>query len=403
MTATQTRTHVGHAHGHGNEDSAYLTSSNKNDAGVRITRIGLYVNLGMAIFKGIGGYYFNSKALTADAIHSLTDLVSDVMTLATVSLALKPPSKQFPSGYGKVESLGSLGVSGILLAGGFFMGWSAVLTLCQQFIPGFADLMDSLGLLAAHGHGHDHGIADLGPNINAAWLAGGSILIKEWLYRASKPPSSSPPPSRLLLTSSPNPALKVAKERKSSVLASNAYHHRVDSLTAFVALLMIGGANVLENASWMDPVGGLVISLMVVQAGWGNTRAAILELADAGVDDDMKQKVERAAAAALADASPGPGARVRSVQGVKAGQTYLLDLELAVPASWTVRQTRAVEIMLRERVGGKVRGVKRLKLRFVPDEAEAEAEAKDFADEFVRPGMSPESSPEPEERHPHSR
>lgn len=178
---SQVREHAGHAHNH---DSTYLTSANKNDAGVRITRVGLYVNLGMAIAKGLGGYYFNSKALTADAIHSLTDLVSDVMTLLTVSLALKPPNERFPSGYGKVESLGSLGVSGMLLIGGFYMGWAAVLQLAQQFVPGFAELADTLGLLA-HAHGHDHSHTDLGPNLNAAWLAGGSIAIKEWLYHAS--------------------------------------------------------------------------------------------------------------------------------------------------------------------------------------------------------------------------
>ena len=59
----QSRSHVGHSHGHHHHhhDNAYLTSANKNDAGVRITRIGLYVNLGMAIGKGIGGYVFNSQ------------------------------------------------------------------------------------------------------------------------------------------------------------------------------------------------------------------------------------------------------------------------------------------------------------------------------------------------------
>ncbi|TKA69919.1 hypothetical protein B0A49_10718, partial [Cryomyces minteri] len=78
----QTRSHVGHSHHH-HHDNTYLTSTNKKDAAVRITRIGLYVNLGMAVGKGVGGYVFNSQALSADAIHSLTDLVSDVMTLAT--------------------------------------------------------------------------------------------------------------------------------------------------------------------------------------------------------------------------------------------------------------------------------------------------------------------------------
>lgn len=176
---TQTREHAGHSHG---SEASQLVAGDKNDAAVKITRLGLYVNLGMAIAKGIGGYTFNSKALTADAIHSATDLVSDVMTLATVSLAMKPPSERFPGGYGKVESLGSLGVSGMLLAGGFMMGWAGFMALCQQFIPGFAELMEHLGMLG-HSHGHSHG--DMGPSLHAAWLAGGSILIKEWLYRAS--------------------------------------------------------------------------------------------------------------------------------------------------------------------------------------------------------------------------
>lgn len=180
----QKRGHAGHSHEHAH-DTSFLTSNDKTDAGVRITRIGLYVNLGMAISKALGGYVFNSKALMADAIHSLTDLISDFMTLATVSWSMKPPSQRFPHGYGKVESLGSLGVSGILLMTGAAMGWSAIFELCGQFVPGFADVMHAIGMSAGHSHGHGGGEHDLGPNINAAWLAAASIAIKEWLYRAS--------------------------------------------------------------------------------------------------------------------------------------------------------------------------------------------------------------------------
>lgn len=191
MTSTvQTRLHGGHSHSHSHQhDNTYLTSTNKKDAGVRITRIGLYVNLVMAIGKGIGGYYFNSQALVADAFHALTDLVSDFMTLGTVSWSLKPPTQRFPSGYGKIESLGSLGVSSLLLAGGILMGLNACEALYHEF---FVDAAASAA--NAHGHGHNHGFfghshshsADLGPNINAAWLAAGSIIVKEYLYRASK-------------------------------------------------------------------------------------------------------------------------------------------------------------------------------------------------------------------------
>ena len=73
--AVQHRSH-GHSHGHHHHhDNTYLVSANKSDPGVRITRIGLYVNLGMALAKGAGGYVFNSQALTADALHAFTDLV----------------------------------------------------------------------------------------------------------------------------------------------------------------------------------------------------------------------------------------------------------------------------------------------------------------------------------------
>jgi hypothetical protein len=61
---TQTRDHAGHHHHH---DNTFLLSKNKNDAGVRITRIGLYVNLGMAVSKGFGGYVFNSQGKTHNA------------------------------------------------------------------------------------------------------------------------------------------------------------------------------------------------------------------------------------------------------------------------------------------------------------------------------------------------
>jgi hypothetical protein len=189
--------HNGHGHSHGHShvlghhhhhhDNVYLTSKNKSDAGVRITRIGLYSNLGMAIAKGAGGYAFNSQSMIADAWHSLTDLASDFLTLATVSWSLKPPTKLFPQGFGKVESLGSLGVSGMLLVGGLFMCLSSCQSLYAQL---FLD-PEAAKVLMEHGHGHHHhhhhhhGEHGGAPSLHAAWLAAGTVAIKEWLYHAS--------------------------------------------------------------------------------------------------------------------------------------------------------------------------------------------------------------------------
>lgn len=193
-------------------------------------------------------------------------------------------------------------------------------------------------------------------------------------------------------------ALKIANERKSSVLASNAYHHRVDSLTAFVALLMIFGSNLLQNASWLDPVGGLVISFMVIQAGLGNTKAALFELADVGVEQEMQDNVRKAATKALADINTGSSSdvSVRHVQGVKSGQNYLMDVELGVPGNYSVEQTKGIEDLVRERVGGKVRGVKKVRVRFVSNTSDQ----PDFLDEFIRPSENL-SSPESDSDHEH--
>lgn len=159
--------------------------------------------------------------------------------------------------------------------------------------------------------------------------------------------------------------MKIAKERKSSVLASNAVHHRIDSLTAVVALCAIGGAHFLNNASWLDPVGGLIVSTMVINAGWGNTRAAVLELVDVGLDDEMKDNIRKAADRALALRSEKLG--VRNVGGLKSGQNYLVELTIEVPVGTTVAQTSRIEEGLREVVGAGVRGVKRIKVRFVEE------------------------------------
>ena len=187
------------------------------------------------------------------------------------------------------------------------------------------------------------------------------------------------------------------------MLASNAVHHRIDSLTSIVALAAILGSNVFSNISWLDPVGGFLVSLMVVRAGWGNTSNALLELADVGIDSEIKESVRNAAVKGLVTESFAAGSlsgrdiEVREVQGIKAGQSYLVEVELAVPATLTINETRPIEDAVRERVGGKVRGIRRVKVKFVAKSDDV----YDFADEFIGADLSPKSSPEPEKVYGH--
>lgn len=189
--------------------------------------------------------------------------------------------------------------------------------------------------------------------------------------------------------------MKIAKERKSSVLASNAVHHRIDSLTSIVALVAIGGSHLFTGTTWLDPVGGLLVSLMVVKAGWGNTGAALLELADVGVDEDIRTSVRNAATKAISQTaldkgSNTDGVRIGNVQGVKAGQNYLMDVELVLPARWTIEEARRLEETVRKAIGSNVRGVRRVRMRFVPQANDV----ADFSNEFVGADAFSRSHPE---------
>lgn len=193
--------------------------------------------------------------------------------------------------------------------------------------------------------------------------------------------------------------MKVAEERKSSVLASNAIHHRIDSLTSIVALFTIGGSYVFQDATWLDPVGGLLISLMVIKAGWGNTITSLLELADTTVDEEVKENVQKAAVKALNQLGESEQVIIRDVQGMKSGQNYLMDVEVAVPGSWALDRSRIIEEAVRKSIGDKVRGVKRVKLRFVP----VEKPELTFQEEFITQDIeaSPESESLDEHDHDH--
>lgn len=187
--------------------------------------------------------------------------------------------------------------------------------------------------------------------------------------------------------------MKVARERRSSVLASNAVHHRVDSLTGIVTLVAIVGANLFHNAGWLDPVGGLLISLMVIHAGAGNMVDAFCELADQSIDDDVKRSVQKQAQKALAEFDASHEVELRDVSGVKSGQNYLMDLEMSVPGGWSVEHVRSIEEAVRQKVGAKVRGVKRVRVRFV---TQGESVNRKF-DEFIVDRSGPNEKLEPEE------
>lgn len=263
---------LSHDHNHSHGPNELLVWDKKQfweNPGVRITWVGLLINVGMAAGKLVGGIVFHSQALMADSVHAISDLVSDFLTLGTVGLANRDPTHQFPYGYGKIETVGSLAVSSILTMAGLSIGWASLVHIVGPIVP--HTIIETLNAYHIHllssGHGHSHGHAQDITNVNAAWIAAASIVAKEWIFRATS---------------------KIAKEQNSKVLLANAWHHRVDSLTSLVALVTITGGHFFGITS-LDAVGGLLVSGLVIKAGFNGIVIAVNEL----VDRSVPQKDER--------------------------------------------------------------------------------------------------------------
>lgn len=233
-----------HTHTHSSIDPEMLTARGMADPAVRITVIGLLCNVGMAIGKGVGGLVFHSHSLLADAVHAFSDLISDVLTLSTVTIAKKAPSKAFPHGYGRIETVGALGVSSMLVFAGLSMSYTSLIEIC-----------DILGVVLPAlpvGHSHEHVPAEW----SAALIALVSIGVKEALYQSTR---------------------RVALRVNSPVLNANAWHHRLDSMVSVVAVVSIGLGQIFQQA-WLDPLGALLVSMLIVRAGWTPTVQAAQEL-----------------------------------------------------------------------------------------------------------------------------
>ncbi|WWC65394.1 uncharacterized protein I303_108012 [Kwoniella dejecticola CBS 10117] len=371
-----------HAHDHseGAEQLMQALSKGKLDRGTKITLLGLGSNIALTMSKGAAGLWMNSASLLAEAGHSLSDLLGDLVTLATWRISRRPATDNFPWGYGKFETFGTLSVSVILVGGAIGIGLHSYHLLLQTLLPyletfppgtffnslahylpasvpsPLLELFHSHGpsalpyehgaadaALAAHAHSHEHAShvhgAESGAILNphAAWFALGSVVIKEWLYRVTN---------------------KVAAQEHSPVLKANALHHRADALTSLVALTSILGSSI-GGYHFLDPLGGIAVSFFILQQGLSLSKTAFFELLDAGVDTSTKERYF-SIADDLVDGKELLD--VRNVRGVKSGGQTVLDLTITVPPTMPVRDSHAVEQRVREAIMKARREVREVKI-----------------------------------------
>lgn len=313
-----------HSHSHANPFLSFSIREIKRNPAVRITWIGLGTNIGMVLGKIVGGLTFHSQALLADAVHAMSDLVSDLLTLVSVGFGDKKANASFPYGYGKIDTLGSVAVSGILTAAGASIGWTSLCAIAGPLMP-----QAVLETAASMFHIHSHTRISEIPQIGAAWIAGVSIVAKEWVFQATK---------------------RVAIRTKSNVLMANAWHHRVDSLTSFVALAAITSSHWFGFHA-LDDLGGLIVSGVILRTGLHGLRSAILELADSALeaDDPRFIKIQKSLTLGLEE-----NGDITSLYVLPSGPSVRAKAVIRLHSDISSSELQHLDKNLRESIGGTV-------------------------------------------------
>lgn len=215
----------------------------------KVTLIGSAVNAVLIVLKFIAGIVGHSSALVADAVHSLSDFVTDVIVLVFVRLSGKPFDRGHSYGHGKFETMATLAIGLILTVAGIAL-----------FINGIRLCIDCL-----------YGTVLPQPTVLALVIALSSIISKEWLYRYT-----------------------VARGRKlsSQAVLANALHHRSDALSSLGTLVGVAGA-MFFGASWriLDPLAAVAVSFFIVKSGYDIIKPSIAELLEASLSEKDEENI----------------------------------------------------------------------------------------------------------------
>ena len=186
-----------------------------------VTLLGSIVNVFLLLIKLAAGILGHSSAMVADAIHSLSDFLTDIVVILFVHWSGKPADEDHDYGHGKYETIATSLIGMALLIVAIGLGWNSMQTMWQWFTGYTLPL----------------------PKTIALWTALISIVLKEWIFRITR---------------------RVARLTDSQALEANAWHHRSDALSSIAALAGIGGA-ILLGGQWavLDAVAALAVSIYI--------------------------------------------------------------------------------------------------------------------------------------------
>ena len=251
----------------------------------RITWIGLAINVLLAAVKFLVGYLGASQAVIADAVHSLSDSVTDFAVIFGVKFWSAPPDDDHPYGHRRIESLVTTAIGLVLVAVAIGIVSKALIAMREPHI-----------IQAGW-------VAITGPSI--------SIVLKEILFRWT---------------------IRVGRRVKSSAVIANAWHHRSDAFSSVPALIAVGASVINPKWAFVDHVGALIVSIFILKVSWDIIRSSLVELTDGGVSESDRETIEK-----IASGINGVE-EVHAIRTRKVGPNIFVDLHVLVAPEMSVRR-----------------------------------------------------------------
>jgi cation diffusion facilitator family transporter len=250
----------------------------------RITWIGLAINIGLSGLKFVVGIVGRSQAVIADAVHSLSDMATDVAVLFGVKYWSAPPDDEHPYGHRRIEALIAAAIGLVLAAVAVGIGYRALATVRELHVrqPGW--------------------VAMTGPAL--------SIVLKELLYQWT---------------------VAIGRRAKSPAVIANAWHHRSDAMSSIPALLAVVLSRWNPEWAFLDHVGALIVSLFIFKVSWDIVMPSLAELTDRGGTAQDREQIRRIVGAV-------PGVRgLHAVRTRRLGAYLHVDLHVLVEPTLSVR------------------------------------------------------------------
>ncbi|MHC1780453.1 MAG: cation diffusion facilitator family transporter [Bacteroidales bacterium] len=279
----------------------------RTNAAKRVTWIGFFINLVLTIAKLFAGIIGRSSAMVADAIHSLSDFITDVVVIAFVNISGKDSDDNHHYGHGKFETFATLIIALVL----FGVGAGILITGAEKIIA------------AISGKELEQ------PGIIAFWAAIVSIISKELLYRYT---------------------IKVGKEIKSDAVIANGWHHRSDAFSSIGTALGISGAIFLgDNWRILDPIAGVIVSFFIMKVAIELSIPSIKELLESSLPEEITTEID-----SIINGHPEI-VRYHHLRTRKIGSIYAIDVHIKLNKEITFVRSHDIatelETELRNRYG----------------------------------------------------